>query len=102
MCYSLYLLLFIVDFSLLALLLPVLMFCYALLAQDPAKTFWQVTRAVHASATAAPLQPDKAFECCCLNVSTYARVLSSRLSLRSPPVTAWRHIATITASLQIL
>jgi hypothetical protein len=34
--------LFITDFSLLALVLQLLLFCYALLAQPPARLYWQV------------------------------------------------------------
>ena len=41
-CYALFVALFVTDFSLLALVLQVLLFCYALLAQPPARLFWQV------------------------------------------------------------
>ena len=41
-CYALFVALFITDFSLLALLLQALLFCYALLAQPPARLYWQV------------------------------------------------------------
>ena len=41
-CYALFIILFITDFSLLALVLQILLFCYALLAQPPARLFWQV------------------------------------------------------------
>ncbi len=41
-CYALFVALFITDFSLLALLLQAVLFCYALLAQPPARVYWQV------------------------------------------------------------
>ena len=41
-CYILFVLLFIADFSILALVLQVALFCYALLAQFPSRIFWQV------------------------------------------------------------
>lgn len=41
-CYALFVVLFITDFSLLALALQALLFCYALLAQPPARLYWQV------------------------------------------------------------
>ena len=41
-CYILFVLLFITDFSILALVLQVTLFCYALLAQFPSRVFWQV------------------------------------------------------------
>jgi hypothetical protein len=41
-CYFLFMALFVSDFSGLALVFPVVLYCYALLAQPPARTFWQV------------------------------------------------------------
>ena len=47
-CYVLYILLFVIDYSLLALVLPLSLFCYAQLAQHPSRLYWQVWRdAVH-------------------------------------------------------
>lgn len=42
-CYVLFVALFLTDFSLLALVLQVLLFCYALLAQPAARRFWQAS-----------------------------------------------------------
>ena len=52
-CYILFVLLFITDFSILAVTLQVALFCYALLAQFPARMFWQV---MHISVTLTPTQ----------------------------------------------
>ncbi|CAL8464921.1 g4456 [Coccomyxa elongata] len=41
-CYFLFMALFVADFSALALVFPVVLYCYALLAQPPARPFWQV------------------------------------------------------------
>lgn len=43
-CYVLYILLFVIDYSLLALVLPLSLFCYAQLAQHPSRLYWQVWR----------------------------------------------------------
>ncbi len=40
-CYFLFMALFVADFSALALVFPVVLYCYALLAQPPARPFWQ-------------------------------------------------------------
>lgn len=40
-CYVLYILLFVIDYSLLALVLPLSLFCYAQLAQHPSRLYWQ-------------------------------------------------------------
>ncbi len=50
-CYILFVLLFVTDFSILALILQVALFCYALLAQYPARIFWQVHPPAHDSMT---------------------------------------------------
>ena len=41
-CYALFVILFVADVSILALVLQIALFCYALLAQHPARLFWQV------------------------------------------------------------
>lgn len=43
-CYVLFMALFVADFSALALVFPVVLYCYALLAQPPARPFWQARR----------------------------------------------------------
>jgi hypothetical protein len=46
-CYFLFMALFVADFSALSLVFPVVLYCYALLAQTPARHFWQVGRCHH-------------------------------------------------------
>lgn len=42
-CYFLFMALYVSDFSGLALVFPVVLYCYALLAQPPARSFWQAS-----------------------------------------------------------
>ena len=42
-CYVLFMALFVADFSFLAMVFPIVLYVYALLAQTPATCFWQVT-----------------------------------------------------------
>ena len=46
-CYVLFMALFVADFSFLAMVFPIVLYVYALLAQAPATRFWQVN--IHAS-----------------------------------------------------
>ena len=42
-CYVLFMALFVADFSFLAMVFPIVLYVYALLAQAPATRFWQVS-----------------------------------------------------------
>ena len=58
-CYVLFMALFVADFSFLAMVFPIVLYVYALLAQAPATRFWQVS-----SLTYLWLPPYNASICC--------------------------------------
>ena len=49
LCYVLFMALFVADFSFLAMVFPIVLYAYALLAQTPATRFWQASYPIHPS-----------------------------------------------------
>lgn len=60
-CYFLFMALFVADFSILALVFPAALYCYALLAQTPVRHFWQVCTSAIPCSCQAPRIPISAY-----------------------------------------